>query len=196
MGVRDRIRWEVQWHPANGARIRRVVITSRGARCLVFALGIASWVIVAGGLWAGLDVFLTRFAVDSARRQNTALRAQQEALREQAFNLAGRLFEGVERGHRVGRLADTPGRARESQSLHLPARDAGNEDILAWLSEQGVQLEALGNEPTADRAERGGKQVSVPAPARRGTAPVRNAPVLQMADAGPARRQEAAPTTR
>jgi hypothetical protein len=44
------------------------------------------------------------------------------------------------------RLADTPGRASEGQGLRLSARDAGNEAILAWLSEQGARLEALGNE--------------------------------------------------
>ena len=196
MGVRDRVQWEVQWHPASGARIRRVVITSRGARRLAFALGIASWVIVAGGLWAGLDVFLTRFAVDSAKRQNTTLRARQEALREQAFDLAGRLFEGVDRGRRVARVADTPGRAWEGQSPRLPARDAGTDGILAWLSERGVRLEALGNELAAGQVEISGKQLSVPAPVRREAVFVRNAAVLQVADMGSARQQEAAPARR
>ncbi len=196
MGVKDRIRWEVQWHPASGARIRRLAFTWRGVRRLMLALGIAGLVVVAGGLLAGLDGLLTRFAVDAARRQNRALRAQQEALREQAFDLAGRLFEGVDRGRRMARFADTPGHAWEGQSPRLPARDAGNDVILAWLSEQGVRLEALGNELAAGRVEIGGKQVSVPAPVRRGTVPVRNAAVLQVADMGSARRQEAAPTTR
>jgi hypothetical protein len=194
--VMNRIRWEVQWHPASGAMIRRLVITSRGVRRLVFALGIASWVVVAGGLWAGLDGFLTRFAIDSARRQNTKLRAQQEALREQASDLAGRLFEGVDRGHRVGRLADTPGRAWESQSLRLSAKDAGTDAILAWLSEPGVQLEALGNELVVGRVETGAKPASAPAPVNKGWASVRGEPALYVADMGSARRQEAAPTTR
>ena len=196
MGVRDRIRWEVQWHPASGARIRRLAFTWRGARRQMLALGIAGLVVVAGGLWAGLDGFPTRFAVDSARRQNTALRAQQEALREQAFDLAGRSFKGVDRGRRMAPLADTPGRAWEGQCPRLPARDAGNDGILAWLSEQGVRLETLGNELAAGRVEIGGKQVSVPAPVRRGTVPVRNAAVLQVADVGSARRNAAAPARR
>jgi hypothetical protein len=52
---------------------------------------------------------------------------------------------------RVVRLADTPGRVSEGQGLRLSARDAGNETILAWLSERGVRLEALGNERGAGR---------------------------------------------
>ena len=166
------------------------------ARRLMLVLGIAGLVVVAGGLLACLDGLLTRFVVDAARHQNMALRAQQEALREQAFDLAGRLFEGVERGRRMTRLADTPGRAWEGQSLRLPARDAGNEAILAWLSEQGVQLEALGNELAAGQVNIGAKPASAPAPVSRGTVLARNAAVLQVADMGSARRQEAAPTRR
>jgi hypothetical protein len=196
VGVKDRIRWEVQWHPASGARIRRLVFTWCGARRLLLTLGIAGLVVVAGGLLAGLDGLLTRFAVNSARRQNTALRAQQEALREQAFDLVGRLFEGVDRGRRKAPLADTPGRAWEGQCPRLPARDTGNDGILAWLSEQGVRLETLGNALAAGQVEIGGKQVSVPALVRRGTVPVRNAAVLQVADVGSARRHAAAPARR
>jgi hypothetical protein len=55
-----------------------------------------------------------------------------------------------ERHHQCGRH-ETAGRASEGQSLRLSARDAGNEAILAWLSEQGVRLEALGNELGAGR---------------------------------------------
>lgn len=192
MGVKDRIRWEVQWHPASGARIRRLTITSRRFRRLFFTVGVTSWVIVAGGLLVGLDGFLTRSAFEAARRQNTALRAQQEALREPAFSLAMRLFEGVERERRMARLTDAPGRAREGQSLHLPPRNPGTEATLAWLSEQSMLLEALGNDLAAGRVDIGGKQASVRAPASTGTGPVRNAAVLQVADMGSATRQEAA----
>jgi hypothetical protein len=182
VAVTERIRWEVQWHPANGARIRRLAITSRGVRRLVFTMGIAAWVIFAGGVLAGLEGILTRFEIDVARRQNTALRAQQEALREQALELAVRVFDGVERGRRVARLADLPARAREGQGLRLLARDAGNDAILIWSSQQSSRLDALGNELAAGRFEIGGMQAFLPAPASSGTAPVCNAAVLQVAD--------------
>jgi hypothetical protein len=95
-------------------------------------------------LLAGLDGLLTCFEVDAARHQNWALMAQQKALHEQAFDLAGRLFEGVERGRRMARLADTLGRASEGQSPRLSARDAGSEALLAWHSEQRATLERSG----------------------------------------------------
>jgi hypothetical protein len=163
---------------------------------LMLALGVAGLVVVSGGLLAGLDGLLTRFAVGAARRQNVALRAQQEALREQAFDLAVRLLERVDRGRQMAWLVGTPDRAWEGQRLGLPARDAGNEAILGWFSEQGSRLEALGNELAGGRVEIGGRQASVPAQAGRGTAPVRNAALLQVADVGSARRQETAPTKR
>jgi len=57
-------------------------------------------------------------------------------------------------------------------------------------------LEALGNELTEGRVEMDVKQASVPSPVRRGTVPVRNAAVLQVADMVSATRQEAAPARR
>jgi len=188
VGVKDRIGWEVQLHPASGARIRRLVLTWRGARRLMLPLGIAGLVVVAGGLLNGLDGLRTRFAVEAARRQNTALRARQEALREQASDLAGRLFEGFERGRRMARLADTPGHVWEGQCPRPPVTNAGDEAILVWLSEQGKRLEGLGNELTAGRAEMGVKPASAPAPGGKGTAPVPHSARLQVADMGSARR--------
>lgn len=95
--MKDRGQWEIQWHPAGGGRVRRLVFTWRGARRLWLALGLAGLVLVAGGacgasrMLAGLDGNQTRRAVDAARRENAALRAQQEALREQLAALAKEL---------------------------------------------------------------------------------------------------------
>ena len=197
MGVNHRTLWELQWHPASGARIRHLFLTWRDARRLMLALGISGLVVVTGGLLIGLDGLPTRSAVDAAGRENRALRAQQEVLREQAFDLAGRVFEGAERGRRMARLADTPGRTWEGQGLqHMPARDTGNEAILAWLSELGVRLEALGNALAAGRVEVGGKHAYVPPPVRRGTVLVRNAAALRVPGMGSGSRQAAATTTR
>jgi hypothetical protein len=196
VGVKERIRWEVQWHPASGARIRRLVFTWRGPRRLMFALVIAGLVVTAGWVLTGPDCLPTRFAVDAARHENRALRAQQEVLREQAGDLAGRVFEAVERGRRMARVADPSGRAWEGQGLRLPARDVGDEAFLAWLCEQGEWLERLGNELAAGRVDISVKQASVLVPTRTGTAPVRKAAVFQVADVRPARPQEVAPARR
>ncbi len=196
VGVRDHIVWEVQWHPASGAGIRRLVVTWRDARRLLLALGIACLVVVAGWSLAGLDGLLTGFTADTARRQNRALRAQQEALREQAFDLTKRLSAGLEHGRRMARVVGTPGGAWKGQSQRLPTRETGDEALLAWLSTEGMRLEAIGNELTVGRVENGMLLASVPAPAGPGPAPERDGAVLQVADLGSAGRQTAAPAKR
>lgn len=188
MGLRDRGQWEVQWHPAGGGRIRRLVLTWRGARRLMLALGIAGLVAIAGGLLAGFDGVPTRLAVDAARRQNRALWVEQEDLREQASNLAERLSEDVERGRQMARWAGTPDGAWEGPCSPPPPRDAGDEAILAWLSEQGTQLEAIGDALAAHQVDLGQKQASVPAPVGKGATLPGHAAALQVAEresAGP-----------
>lgn len=195
MGVKVPVRYEVQWHAADGAGIRRLIVTWQGARRLMLALGMVGLVVVVGWSLAGLDGLVTHFPVAAAERQNRALRAQQEMLREQVIELAGRLFQGVERGRRLARLTDTRGRAWESLFPLPPARDAGDAAILAWLSEQGTRLEVIGNELTTISVEMSVKRASTPAPPDTGTGPVRNAAV-QVADLGSVGRQAAAPAKR
>lgn len=156
----------------------------------LFALG------VVGAFSVGSNRVLAHPGVDMVPCENTELKARPDAMRERAFDLAKQLYERVEQGRRMLRMADTPGHAWEGQCPRPPARDAGDEAILAWLSEQGTRLEAIGNELTAGRVEMGMKQASVPAPVGMGTVPMRNAAVLQVADLGSARRQEAASTIR
>jgi hypothetical protein len=176
--------------------MRRLVFTWRGPRRVMLALGIAGSVVTAGWVLTGPDWLPTRFAVETARRENSALRVQQGVVREQAFDLAGRVFEAAGRGRRMARLTDSPGRAREGESLRLPARDVGDEAFRAWLAEQGLWLERLGNELAAGRVDIGVKQASGPAPGRAGTAPVRHAAVFQVAEVRPAGRQEVAAARR
>lgn len=78
VSAKDQTRWEVQWHPASGAGIRRLVFTWRGARRLLLTLVIATLAVVACGLVAGR----TPRAVDAAKSENSALKARQEALLE------------------------------------------------------------------------------------------------------------------
>jgi hypothetical protein len=145
-------------------------------------LSIAGVVVLGAGLLAGLNGFRTSSAVDAARRQNRALKAQQEVLREQAFELAGRLFEDIERGHRLARLAGIQGRAWDGPTPPPPPRDAGSEVLLAWLSEEGARLEALENELAASRFQIGGKQPFVRAPV------ADSAALLRVTDTSSARR--------
>ncbi|HEX4954711.1 MAG TPA: hypothetical protein VF017_15065 [Thermoanaerobaculia bacterium] len=116
----------------------------RVARRLLLALGIAGLIVVAGGSLVGLDGFLTARATGAARHENRALRAEQVVWREQAFDLAGRLFETAKRVGQVTRGTGHPGHGSESQCLQLPPRDAADETLLAWLDDQSSRLAALG----------------------------------------------------
>ncbi|OYV93266.1 MAG: hypothetical protein B7Z68_08800 [Acidobacteria bacterium 21-70-11] len=151
---------------------------------------------VVGVRLARSDRALGHLAVGSVVRENTELKARHDALRERAFDLAEQLDERVELERRMLGIAETPAHGWEDQSLRLPARDAGDGALLAWLSEQEARFEALGNELAARRVETGGQQASVPAPADRVSTTMTNAAMLQVADLGSNRPHESAPTKR
>lgn len=94
----DLVPREVQWHPASGARVRRLDLSGRRARHLVIALGIAGSVFVAGGTVAGLVGLRTRSAADAARHENAALKERQAVLRERESDLAQRWSRPAESG--------------------------------------------------------------------------------------------------
>lgn len=117
---------------------------------------------------------LAHLDVDRMLRENAQLRARQDALRERAFDLAEQLYGRVERGRRMLRLTGTAQHASEGQCIRPLARDAGDEVLLAWLSEQGARLEAIGNELASTRAEIGVRRASASVSAARGRATARD----------------------
>lgn len=117
--------------------------------------------------------------VDTLVRENAELQSEQDALRERALELAEQLHGRLEQGCRVVWMTQTPGQAWEARCSPPPAISAETEALVAWLSEQSVQLEALGDELTASQAERGVRRASVPATVGRGeVAPRDTAPPL------------------
>jgi hypothetical protein len=87
----DRAAWELQWQPAGGGRTRHLVLGRQGLRNPLLALGVIGMLLVGGGLLAGRDWLLTHRAIGAARFENDILRARQDALRERATSLPGRL---------------------------------------------------------------------------------------------------------
>lgn len=195
--VRPPVLLELQWQ-GRGGRFRHLALTPRGVRRVLTASGLIALLALAvvGVRLVRSDRALGHLAIDSVVRENTELKARHDALRARAFDLAEQLDERVELGRRMLGMTKTPAHAWKDQSLRLPARDAGDEAILAWLSEQEARFEALGNELAARRVETGGQQASVPAPANRVPVPVRGAAMFQVAGLGSAGPQEAAPTRR
>lgn len=114
--------------------------------------------------YAGITAFQTRRAVDSARRENVALKARQEALREEAFELGVRAADAVELARWMARPAGASRQARPRATC-TPSREASNESIVAWLSSERAQLEAVARDLSAagERVGAGPPLASAPA---------------------------------
>jgi hypothetical protein len=82
-----------------------------------------------------------RSEVDAASRENARLVARQQALRDAAFDLAERVRWSLDEGRRLARLAGTSDHPWDVECPLPPAQEAGNEEVLAWLSELGSVLE-------------------------------------------------------
>lgn len=144
---RDERHWDVQWHPASGARVRHFGFTGRGLRRVIVTLGL---VIGAVGLLAG---FQTWRAQRAPRLENRALLDHQAELRAMGFDLAGRLSQTVE----VSGLA----LGLEGFVLYPPDQDVETEELFAWLTEQRTWLAALGPDRTPGRAVLAGQQADL-----------------------------------
>jgi hypothetical protein len=179
--VKRHILLELQWQDRRG-RFRHIVLSPQGPMRVLGAFGIV--VLFALALVGASSSKSNRkpapVGVDTLWRENSELKARQDTLRELAFDLSQQLYWRLEHGRRMARLVDTPGRVWADQCPRPPARDAGDEAILAWLSEQATRLEAVGNNFTADWVEQGEARASL-------RAPVNGGPVLYVADMGPTR---------
>ena len=146
MGLSGDALWEIQWHPANGGRFRRLVLTRRGLRRagVTLALVLLVVLVIVAALPLGLRGFLTSFTVNAAQRENRALRLQGESQREKAHELAGRLHERVQRARRIAWVVGAEPQAWEVSCPAPPPRGAEDEAIFRWLGEQGARLDTLG----------------------------------------------------
>ncbi len=148
MGLSDRAIWEVQWHPGGGGRFRRLVLTRRGLRRGLVGLGLLGilGLGIVGALPLGLKGLFSSFTVDAARRENVALKARQDALRERSLALAGRVYAQLERGRRLAWAVGLSEGAWRAPCPAPPVVGAPDDTAAAWLSRQSDRLETLGNE--------------------------------------------------
>ncbi len=155
-----------------------------GAFALVSLIALA---VVCGG-FAESNPAPAQHDLDAIQRENVELKARQDDLRERAFDLAEQLCWHAERERWTVRPAVAPGHSQMDRRLVPPRRDAGNEAILAWLSEQGAQLEALENEVSPGYAEAGTGQARLRATVGGETVSERDAAALRAASTAPAAR--------
>jgi murein DD-endopeptidase MepM/ murein hydrolase activator NlpD len=147
VGLSDKAIWEVQWHPGNGGRFRRLVLTWRGLRRVLVGLGVLGILALAivAALPLGLRGFFSSFTVDSARRENRTLKARQDALRERSLALAGRVYAQLQRGRRLAWTVGLQAQDWGASCPTPPGVGAADETTAVWLSRQGARLEKLGD---------------------------------------------------
>ncbi len=145
MGVDRAPRWELQWHPASGGQVRRLILTPRRIRWLGAVAVLVGVVVLAllALLPLGLRAVVTRLSVDSSRRENAALHDEHGALRDRARNEAMRLHTLVERSRRLAWALRLPADVWQPATGEVP--DGSDLDTLeAFLRRQGEALERLG----------------------------------------------------
>lgn len=124
---------------------------------------------LAGPGYAGITTLQTRRAVDSARRENMELKARQEALRAEAFELGIRAADAALLGRWVARPDGASRQARPRMTCP-PSWDASNELIIDWLSAERAQLETVEHDLSAAVERTGGSRQQPLASARAGAA--------------------------
>ncbi len=147
MGLREDRAWEIQWHPARGGTVRRLVLTPRRLRNLLVGSGLVLVLVLGllGILPIGLRTLLARFTLEAVQRENAALRSQQDAYQERAFMLA---MGTRVRLQRALRLAWVLGAAEEVWRAGVPVpppASGGGQPLVAWLDAQGPRLDDLGS---------------------------------------------------
>jgi murein DD-endopeptidase MepM/ murein hydrolase activator NlpD len=137
--------WEVQWHPAGGGNVRRLVVTRATLRRFACALALVGVLVLAvlGVLPFGLRGFFTRFSMDIAQRENRSLLAERQTLAEKAEALGAVVLARAQRARRAAWLTGGAASLWREPMLRLPQLEAGLDAIVAWLGPAGDRLEAL-----------------------------------------------------
>lgn len=119
--------------------------------------------VLSGLGYAGVTTFQTHRAVDSARRENMALKARQEALRTEAFELGERAADAALLGRWMAARSAGANRQVQPRMTCTPSRDASNESIIRWLTSERAQLETVEHDLSAADERTGAPLASAPA---------------------------------
>lgn len=144
MELNEGPRWEIQWHPASGGRVRRLVFTWRAARRGIIGLGLVTGLAIVSGASHSSRRSASHHPPGSAAfLESRELRVQHEALRLRAFDLARRSIDSLERERQRARSSGLPQAMGEQRSPRLPESGVADELLLAWLSAQERRLANL-----------------------------------------------------
>lgn len=141
MGLTREPVWEVQWHGADGSRVRRFYLTRR--RLWYLRIGVATVVLlvlaVVGAIPVGVRGYLEKFTVKAAKQENKRLKQTRQALLEQASELALELSTRLNRSSRLAWMLGV----RTSSFSPPPGDGAAPEETVRWLLAESSKLAEL-----------------------------------------------------
>ena len=151
MGLREDRAWEIQWHPARGGTVRRLVLTPRRMRNVVVSVVLLVVVVLGllGILPIGLRTLLARFTLDAVKRENATLRSQQGSFQDRAVMLALGTRLRLQRALRLAWVLGAPETVWAGGVPVPPSAQEGADALVAWFGAQGPRLDDL-----ASRLER------------------------------------------
>lgn len=100
-------------------------------------------VAIVGLIYNGINAILGPDMLKAARRENQALKARRDALREEALALESRARELFEPGGLLAPHSDIDRGWHAARLGPPPAPSASNEQVIAWMTRHGAALEAL-----------------------------------------------------
>ena len=162
--AKHRCSLELQWQ-GRGGRFHHLAFSPPVLRRALGTFGIVVAIAV-GALSLASSRAFAPGGIDAVQRENLELKAQNDALRERAHDLAEQLYWHAEQELRMAGPADAPGDTWTDVCPRPPGRDASDEAILAWLTDQAVRLERPGDRPPNGPDEAGGRQTFTQAAAR------------------------------
>lgn len=133
--------WELQWHPARGGRVRRILLDRRRRRRWGVVAGLVGAVVLTllALLPFGLRVVVTRLAIHSLARENRQLHASLQRGGSEGKEIAARLMGRVQAARRLAWMFGNVAGARDP----LGAFPADPEDSVAlseWLETVSTRM--------------------------------------------------------
>lgn len=163
-------RWEVQYLPASGGKVRRVRLSRRGLLVIAVAVSLVLAAMLVGTaiLPATARAAMTKLSAGPVQRENAGLHRDLVAERERASEVIGQVSQVLQRGRRLAWLLGVVTPVQSFAVDPVPEVSDGVEVVAAWLERHGQRLAALA-EVLAQAGER-------PAPCALATLPT-GAPV-------------------
>jgi len=137
--------WELQWHPAHGGRVRRVLLSRARRRRLAAAAALACVVLLAllATLPFGARTLFRRVQMEGLARENAELHVAGTEMVGRFGDLVAATETALARGRRLAWAVGAPPVVWEPGVPPAPGPEATSTELTAWLEAGAVALERL-----------------------------------------------------